>query len=323
MRIFYADFTDRLIETEFPQLLAADIEPVLAETPCLSEDALIACAKGFDAIVCSRAPLTRRVIDHLPDLRLICAPQVGIDHIDIEAAIASGVRVGHTPMANYTEVAVHALGLALMLIRGIPAMTANVSAGGWSFNAPGILRRPGELTVGVIGLGRIGRAFAERAAPSFAAIKAYDPYVATNEWPVGVERCESRNALLQQSDIVSLHTPLTTETNGMVDDTFLSEMKPTSVLVNTARGQLVDTVALIRALDKKTLAGAALDVLPNEPPAPDDPVLSRQDIIVTPHAAFYSDGSQRDQRGMTVANIIAFKNNGAPLYPADAPSTTN
>lgn len=315
MKVFYADFTDRLVASEFDCLHAAGIETVLADPQCLDEETLITYAQGFPVIVCSRAPMSRRVMEKLPDLRLICAPQVGTDHIDVTAARDLGILVAHTPYANYTEVAVHALAMALMLIRQIPKLQAHTSIGGWKFRTAGVLKRPAAMTLGIVGVGRIGCAFAERAAPCFGRKIAFDPYVSEANWPTAVERVSSLQALLSESDIVSLHVPLTDETAGMISADFLGQMKLGSFLVNVSRGGIADTKAILAALDSNQIAGAGLDVLPQEPPQPNDPILTHPKVVLTPHSAFFSEQSQQDQRGMTVENILEFQTTGVVKYP--------
>jgi len=315
MRVFYADFTDRHVASEFDRLHEADIEPVLADPQCLDEDALIQHGQGHTVIVCSRAPMTRRVLSSLPDLQLICAPQVGTDHIDVQAAREMGITVAHVPYGNYTEVAIHALAMALMLVRQIPLLQAHTATGGWKYSAAGMLQRPGAMTVGIIGVGRIGRAFAERAAPCFGQLVAFDPYVSDVDWPNGVERAPSLQTLLSASDVVSLHVPLTEETVNMANADFFDQMKPGSFLVNVSRGPIANSQAILDALDSGQIAGAGLDVLPQEPPKADDPLLTHPCAIVTPHSAFYSAQSRQDQRSMTVDNILEFQLSGLAKYP--------
>ncbi|MEM9576498.1 MAG: C-terminal binding protein [Pseudomonadota bacterium] len=315
MRVLYADHTDALVTSEFDRLRAAGIDPVLADPQCREEGQVLGPGADADAIVCAFAPMTRAVLQELPNLKLICTPQAGTDHIDLDAARELGICVAHTPLANHHEVATHALTLILMLIRGIPEHQAHTRHGGWDFKAAGALQRTSDLALGLVGAGRIAQTLASFADGLFGRIFAYDPFVAEADWPAYIERVESLDDLLAQADAVSLHVPLNDTTTGFADAGFFARMKPDSFLVNVSRGGLVHSSALIAAVDREHVRGAALDVLETEPPLPDSPVLQHPRIVVTPHAAFYSLKSQEDQRVATTDNLIAFSHTGKPSFP--------
>ncbi len=162
-------------------------------------------------------------------------------------------------------------------------------------------------------VGRIGRQLAALAQASFGRILGHDPYVTGARWPAGIERAEL-GALFRQSDVVSLHLPLTEESHNLVGHERLAEMRPGSYLVNVSRGGLVDLDALLAHLDSGRLAGAALDVLPQEPPPPDHPILSHPRVLLNPHAAFYSAESEEEARRKAIVNVVTWAREGRPPY---------
>jgi D-3-phosphoglycerate dehydrogenase len=234
-----------------------------------------------------------------------------VDHIDVVAARNKGVWVCNVPDASIDEVATHALAMSLGLIRHLWLYDRAISDGRWDYAEVGRLHRPSSMTLGVVGLGRIGRRFVELASPVFSRILGHDPYLAANDWPRRAQFARLEE-VFSQSDIISLHVPLTVETHHIVDAAMLARMRPGGYLVNTARGGLVDTGALLAALDGGHLAGAALDVLPEEPPATDDPVRRHPRIITTPHAAFYSTASEEELRRKSVMNVLSWLTEGRP-----------
>lgn len=253
--------------------------------------------------------VTADLLDRMPDCRVVVRAGVGFDNIDLAAAGARGIAVCNTPDYGTMDVADHAIGLTLAFLRGIPMYDNAIHAdpvGGWRFETVPTVRRLATQTFGVVGLGRIGTATALRAKALGMRVVFYDPYRPTGtELSVGLERVPSLDALLAQSDVVSLHTPLTAETRQMISTAALAAMKPTAILVNTARGGVVDLAALTPALVEGRIAGAALDVLEIEPLPADHPLMRawrapgsplRHRLVVTPHAAFYSPSSLVDLR---------------------------
>ena len=179
--------------------------------------------------------------------------------------------------------------------------------------ATGPLRRPSALTLGIVGLGRIGGALARIAAPVFGRILACDPYLPVSDWPEGVQAMDLEG-LFRQSDAISLHVPLVGETLDLVDHRYLSIMPKGSYIVNTSRGRVVNLDHLLQALDSGRLAGAALDVLPEEPPPADHPVLRHPAILLSPHSAYYSVEAERELRRKVANNIISWASTGRPTY---------
>jgi D-3-phosphoglycerate dehydrogenase len=253
---------------------------------------LITRARDADALVVSFAPVTRRVLEALDRLKTVVRTGVGYDVIDVAAATEVGVVVVNIPDIWVREVANHALALLLAWNRKIVTLDAQVRAGVWSGGIPG--PHTGALhgeTVGIVGLGNIGSAFARRVAALETTVIACDPYVDEGRFAaLGVERV-SLDALAERSDYVSVHALLNAETRHLIGEAFFRRMKPTAILINTARGPVVDERALIRALEEGRLAGAALDVWEHEPVATDNPLLKMDNVIATPHAAYFSSAA--------------------------------
>jgi D-3-phosphoglycerate dehydrogenase len=250
---------------------------------------LIERARDADALVVSFSPVTREVMSALEGLKTVVRTGVGYDVIDVPAATDLGVIVVNIPDIWVREVANHALALLLAWNRKIIASDRQVRAGVWSGGVPG--DRTGSLhgeTVGIVGLGNIGSAFARRVAALEMTVIACDPYVDARRFAgLGVEHV-SLEALAERSDYVSVHTLLNAETRHLIGEKFLRRMKPTALLINTSRGPVVDEAALFRALQEGRPAGAALDVWEQEPVAPDHPLLKLDRVIATPHAAYFS-----------------------------------
>jgi D-3-phosphoglycerate dehydrogenase / 2-oxoglutarate reductase len=253
------------------------------------EDEVIGCARDADALIISSTPVTRGVMSALEGLKVVVRTGVGYDVIDVPAATDLGVIVVNVPDIWVREVANHALALLLAWNRKIITLDGNVHAGKWGGGVPGAWT--GSLhgeTVGIVGLGNIGSAFARRVAVFETKVIAHDPYVADARFrELGVERV-SLEALAERSDYVSVHTLLNAETHHLIGEAFFKRMKPTAILINTSRGPVVDEQALTQALQEKRLAGAALDVWEREPVAADNSLLGMDNVIATPHAAYFS-----------------------------------
>lgn len=273
-------------------------EVTLIQRPLRSAEAVI--ESDPDAIVVDAStPMTAEVIEGCPSLRAVVRAGVGVDNIDLAAADAHGVAVSNVPDYGMDEVSAHAIGMCASLVRGIPTAAADTAAGGWDWQVSAPLHRPAELTFGVVGCGRIGRETVRKATPQFGRVLVHDPYVPEAEIRALDAEPVDFDHLLRESDVISVHTPLTPETRGMFDGDAFDVMRERdgagTVLVNTARGEVVDADALIAALDDGTVRSAGLDVLPAEPPA-DDRLVGRDDVVVTPHIAWYSEESKREVR---------------------------
>jgi D-3-phosphoglycerate dehydrogenase / 2-oxoglutarate reductase len=312
LKVLITDFDYADVELERHVLEGAGLELTTAQ--CRTEEDVIEAGRGVSALLTQYAPITARVLAELPELRMVGRYGVGYDIVDVEAARERGVWVANVPDYGTEEVAVHALSMALALLRHLPLYDRDVKGGRWHPASTGPLFRLKNLTLGVVGLGRIGGTFARRASPWFGKTLGCDPYLAEDAWPEGVERA-SLEEVFSESLVVSLHPPLTEETRGFIDRDLLGRMPEGGYLVNTARGGLVVMDDLLWALEEGPLAGAALDVLPHEPPAPDHPLLSNPNVILTPHAAFYSLEAEEEVRRKAALNVVSWAREGRPLYP--------
>jgi phosphoglycerate dehydrogenase-like enzyme len=286
----------------------------LADAQCRSEDQLIEAARDCDAVLLQYAPVTERVLAALPRLGIVSRYGAGFDTVDTAACQRHGVWVANSPDYGVGEVATHALSMALALVRHLAIYDRDVKAGRWSYLSPGTIRRASDLTVGILGLGRIGKRFAHLARNCFARVIACDPYIIDGDFPAYVGRVDLET-LFGQSDIVSLHVPLNDETRGMVNDRLIARMRRGGMLVNTARGAVVDVDAVLARLEDGTLDGAALDVLPVEPLVASHPLARHPRVLLTPHAAFYSTAAEVELRRKAALNIVQWATTGRPMYP--------
>lgn len=303
------DFPDLALE----QALFARHGIDMAVAQCSTEDEVIAAAQGAFGILLQYAPITEKVVKALPQLGIVSRYGAGFDTIDTEACQRHGVWVANSPDYGVGEVATHALALALALMRNVVAYHRDIQAGQWHFLSSGPLRRASDMTLGIVGLGRIGKRMAHVARNAFGRVVAADPYLIDGDFPAYVGRATLQE-LFATADVVSLHVPLNAETRGLVDAGLLRGMKPGSFLVNTARGAVVDVVAAVAALDSGMLAGLALDVLPEEPVPRDSRLLNHPRVILTPHAAFFSEDAARELRRKAAQNLATWLSTGRPDY---------
>jgi D-3-phosphoglycerate dehydrogenase len=311
MKVLVTDADYESLEIETDVLGAADHQ-LLAAT-CRTPEEVIEAAAGVDALLVQYAPITEAVFQALPRLRLVSRYGVGVDVVDTDAARRHGVWVCNVPDYGTEEVALHAVAMLLALLRNLAGHDREVRSGRWNYRLGGPLRRPNSLTLGVVGLGRIGRMTAERAAPWFGAVVGYDPYLPDAAWPGDVERLDLPE-LFSRSSAVTLHLPLTDTTRGLVGSELLGLMPGGSYLVNTARGGLIDLDAVLDALENGGLAGVALDVLPQEPPPEGHPLLTHPRALITPHVAWYSTEAEIELRRKAAQNIVDWARTGRPTY---------
>jgi D-3-phosphoglycerate dehydrogenase len=301
------DFPD--VELETSLLRDAGMEVVTAQ--CRTEDDVIEAARGCAGVLSQYAPMNARVFEARPEIRIVSRFGAGFDTVNTSDAKRFGVWVANSPDYGVGEVATHALGMALSLVRHLPFYDRDVKGGNWHYTSAGKLRRPRELTLGIIGVGRIGTRMAEISRPVFGRVLGCDPYA--KRLPEGVQRVD-HDPLFRESDVVSLHVPLNDETRHMVNARTLGLMKAGSWLVNTARGAVVDVDAVLAALDAGRLDGAALDVLPKEPPEADHALLRHPRVLLTPHAAFYSTEGEKELRRKAAQNLVDWARTGRPTY---------
>ncbi|MDR0726108.1 MAG: C-terminal binding protein [Prevotellaceae bacterium] len=269
---------------------------------CKTEDEVIAVVKDADGIVVQYAPVTRKVLEAAPNLKVVSEYGVGVDSIDIAACTEKGIAVCNVPDYSYQEVADQAIALTLALDRGIVVLDKQVRSGNYGLTAVKPLHRIAGKVFGVVGLGRIARAAALKARGiGYKVIGtdiAFAPGYKTEEEIMAVTFDE----LIAQSDVVSVHVPLMEATRHLINADVLSKMKPDAILINTARGGVVDTEALIEALKNRTIRGAGLDVFETEPLPKNHPLTTLDNVILTPHAGYYSEESLYELKTRPVQN---------------------
>jgi D-3-phosphoglycerate dehydrogenase / 2-oxoglutarate reductase len=266
-----------------------------ASHQCQSEDETAEAVRGADVALVNFAPMTQRVMSQMAPGATVVRYGIGYDNVDIEAARRLGVSVANVPDYGSETVADHAAAMLLMLLRRVPLYDGLIRRSGWCAPADvGPLPSFAATTIGLVGVGRIARLLASRLAAFGFTLVGYDPLLpAELATDVGV-RLMPLDDVVRQAHALSLHVPATPETHHLVDGDLLSRMRPGSVLVNTSRGSLVDEKALAAALSDGCVAAAALDVFESEPLAGDSPLRACPNVVLTPHAAFYSTESLRN-----------------------------
>jgi D-3-phosphoglycerate dehydrogenase len=302
---------DDPLDLERQGLDSLDVE-IIQPGRLRSEDEIIEHGRDADILLVIAEPITRRVISSLPRLKGVIRYGIGVDTVDLKAATEFGVVVANFPDFCLDEVANHTMALLLALNRRLFRLDRVVRDGQWSPAVlrsvlPGIGSLQGE-TLGLVAFGNIPRRVAPRAQAFGLKVIAYDPYLDDEVFGrFGVRRVQRVEELLAESDYVSSHLPLTEETYHFFTAERFRLMKPTAYFINTSRGKVVDQPALIRALQEGWIAGAGLDVFEDEPLPADSPLTRLENVILTPHAAYYSDRSERNLKlrvGRAAADIL-------------------
>lgn len=290
--------TARVLVTDYAWPTLAAEEAVLGElgaslvvAPTGEEAELARLAPDVDAILTCWKRVGPAVLDAAPRCRIVSRYGVGLDNIAVDHATRLGIVVTNVPDYCAEEVSDHAMALLLACARKVAAFAAATRRGQWDNRAAGPIPRLRGKTLGLLGFGRNARALVPKALGFGLTVLAHDPLVAPEAMAALATRAVPLETLLRQSDFVSVHVPLVPETRGLLGVRTLRLMKPTAILVNTSRGPIVDEAALHRAITEGWIAGAGLDVLAEEPPRPDHPLLALDQVVITPHAAFYSEAS--------------------------------
>lgn len=279
-----------------------DIEFVKAQ--CKTEDEVAEQAKHADAILNQYAPISSRVIESLENAKVISRYGVGVNTIDLDAANEKGITVANVPDYGMEEVSNHALALLLSWARKVTLLNNEVKKGNWDFKACVPIHRFNNQTVGVLGFGRIPRRFIEKVKPLGFKLAAYDPFVSAEDMAsAGVQKMEL-DEIISEADYLSVHVPLIKDTFHLLNADRFSQMKKNAVIINTARGPIIDEKALIEALENGNIAGAALDVAEEEPISIDSPLLHMDNVIITPHSAWYSEEAMVELRQKAAKNIV-------------------
>jgi D-3-phosphoglycerate dehydrogenase len=311
--IAYADFPDTDLEDNVLKTIGATIVRLGGlETPEQLE-----AARQADGLMVSIHNVPASLLNSMARCRIVSRMGTGLDAIDIPAATARGIWVTNVPDYAVDEVSTQAIAFLLTMARRLPRLMASTQKGVWDSGLQRPFPRLKGQTLGVLGFGRIGRATAAKARGLGLEVIAHDPYVPASTMEAQGVQAVDAERLWRNADFLSLHTPLTEETRQIINARTLALMKPTAFLINTARGALVDDLALQQAVRSGRLAGAALDVLGVEPPPPDHPLLHQENILITPHAAWYSEDSARQVRVSAADEIVRVLRGERPRCPAN------
>jgi D-3-phosphoglycerate dehydrogenase len=301
--VLVSDYAWKDLEIEKSILARADAKLLVSQTG--SEAELTALARDADGILTCWKAVTARVIQAARACVAIGRYGIGLDNIDVAEATRHGIVVTNVPSYCVEEVSDHAMALLLSLARKVTFYDRAIKSGAYNLQAETPLFRVRGRTLGIAGFGKIGRALYHKTRGLGLKVIVFDPYV--NPTSLDGFELELVNfpGLLARSDFISLHMPLTPETKGLFNRAALRQMKPGAFLINTSRGHLIDAEALREALNQGIIAGAGLDVLPAEPPAPDDPLANHPRTIITPHAAFNSEESLVELRETAARQMAA------------------
>jgi D-3-phosphoglycerate dehydrogenase len=306
-KVVITDSYHPTLDTELEEFRGLGVELILAQTKNAEE--IIATTRDADAIMVQHAEISRKIIERLEKCRIIARYGVGFDNVDVTAATECGIMVSNVPDYCVDEVSSHAIALLMSCSRKIVQLSNSIKAGQWTYMvAEPVYRLTGQI-LGIVGLGRIGSAAARKGLGLGLKVQTYDPYVFETDLDVEFMDFEP---LLQTSDFVSIHAPLTDETYHMFGESQFKKMKKSAFLINTARGPIVDGAALYEALKAGEIAGAGVDVMDQEPPLQDDPLLELDNFIVTAHTAWYSEESQKLLQRETARAVAAVLKGGKP-----------
>lgn len=268
-----------------------------------------------DALILIDRPLSREHMAVMEKCSIVLALEVGYDFIDVPAATEHGIVVSNVPAYCTDQVALHAFTLLLAVNRKLSTLTNETAGGGWDYNVCKPLYELEGRKLGIIGLGRIGRSLVPRAKCVGLEVIAYDPYLADDIFELnGVKRCYELDDLLGEADFISLHVPLTDETFHMIGEAEFGKMKREAIIVNTCRGKVIDEKALYNALRSNIIAGGGVDVLEKEPPDADNPLLNLENLVVTPHVAWYSENSIERLKNLGMDEVIRVLKGKRPRF---------
>ncbi len=293
----------------------ARISPELRISKSTNPDDIVAVAKDADGLLVTYAKIDRGVIERLDRCKAIGRFGLGVDNIDLPAARAHGITVTYVPDYCIHEVSDHAMALLLALTRKVPFSNQLVQAGRWEMPAVVPIHRLAGRTLGLIGFGNIPRALAPKAKAFGLNVVAHDPFVAPEALQAAGVAGLSLDALFTTADFVSVHAPLMPSTHGLFNAAAFARMKRGALIVNTARGPLIDEDALVAALDSGQLGGAALDVVTVEPLDKDSALLGRDNVILTPHTGFYSVEALEELQSKCAGDVARVLSGEAPIYP--------
>jgi len=298
---------DSEVEKEIVEAAGADLTTIDVD----STAELIESATDPVGIMTIETEIDEAVMDAFPNLSFVSVHGIGVDMVDLDAATDRGIPVFNTPHYCLEEVATHTMSLILACERRVCQYDDDVKSGGWDYESRAPIRRFSSKTVGVVGCGDIGLEVVQRLQGFDVDVVGYDPYVSESEMRRHGIRKTDFESLCAEADVVTVHTPLTESTRHLIDADAFDSMAPGTTLVNAARGGIVDQAALHDAIEDGTVAYAGLDVLENEPPE-DDQLLGFDNVVVTPHAAWYSEDALAELQRQAGENVAAFLDGEVP-----------
>lgn len=296
----------------------AKLDPEYRMSKSPSADDILAVARDADAVLVTYAKLPGDLLRQLKRCKAIGRFGLGVDNIDLPAAKECGIAVNYVPDYCLREVSDHAMALLLALARKVTLSNKLVQSGRWEVPPITPLRRVEGQTLGLIGFGNIPRALAPKAKAFGLKVLTHDPYVKPEALAAAGVEGVSFDDLLARSDFISVHAPLMPATRGLIGAAAFAKMKKGAMLINTARGPLVDEAALVAALDSGQLGGAALDVVTAEPLAKDSPLIGRDNVILTPHTAFYSVEALEELQTKCASDVARVLSGEKAVYPISA-----
>jgi D-3-phosphoglycerate dehydrogenase / 2-oxoglutarate reductase len=310
-------------DSPFPSLDPAKaalkrVDPELRMAKSASADDILAVARDADAVLVTYAKLPGDLLRELKRCKVIGRFGLGVDNIDIPAAASLGITVTYVPDYCMQEVSDHAMALLLSLVRKVPLSNKLVQSGRWEVPPVVPIHRLSGRVLGLVGFGNIPRTLAPKAKAFGLRVVTHDPYVAADVLAKAGVEAVGFDELLALSDFVSVHAPLLPATRGLFNAEVFRKMKKGALLINTARGPLVDETALVAALDSGYLGGAALDVVTTEPLAKDSKLIGRDNVILTPHTAFYSVEALDELQTKCATDVARVLSGEPPVYPVKA-----
>ena len=312
MRVIITDCDHDNIDIEKKVFADAGISVGLRQA--ITEDEVIAQCQDAEIFIVQYAKITEKVMDNCPCLKYVVRYGVGVDTIDIPAATRHGIQVGNVPDYGMNEVADHAIALAMSMIRKTIEMNAFTKNQKWDYTKAIPIHRFSEMTVGVIGLGRIGRNFAQKMHALGFKVIGTDPYFKATPETDAYVKPVSMEDVITQSDVISLHCPADGNMNLFCAETF-KKMKNTAILINVARGGIINEEDLDQALTDGEIGGAALDCMLGEPVSKDSPLFRHENLVVTPHMAWYSQEAAQELKRKVAEESVRFARGEAIHYP--------
>lgn len=311
-KVYVTDF--EFSDLKYEEKVINEVGAELIGVQCKTENEIIEKCKDAVGLINQYAPIGRKVMESLPNLKVIARYGVGVNTIDIPAATELGICVANVPDYCMDEVSDHAMALLMACARKVVLMNNEVKKGNWDFKVSIPIYRFRGQNLGLISFGKIAQALAKKARVFGLNLLVFDPYIPESVVKQYDAKLVSLEELLKESDYISVHAPLTKETKHLISEKELQMMKKSAFIINTGRGPVIDEKALIKALQEGWIAGAGLDVLEVEPAASDNPLLKMDNVVVTPHAAWYSEQAEVELRTKTAKGVAEVLQGYFPKY---------